>query len=322
MGKKSRGAPNELSRLLSPVTPATFLSRHWAKRALHVRGRPRKFHSLFDLERFWRAVDAIGTVADSSRAHVRAFYDRDILPAGARSAYAWVDGPGARDAFARGATLCVSAISDVDDALRAFVRAIKAQLHYPGATRFNAYYSPAGRGLPFHFDARVTCSLQISGAKTWTFTPKAAVTWPRGNADLTMDGAVSYFDGRSGQDAWERPPRLDRATLESVTLHPGDVLFLPAGAWHTASGRSESLALNLAFEPIRPLELLCEVLDPMLRSDPHWRSVPPALTAGDALPAATARFLQTRVRELGRALSGLDVDGDAFLQVWRRRLKG
>lgn len=311
-----RGA--ELRRLLAPVTPKVFLSRYWGQRALYIPGTPQKFGALFGRKAFWRALEVIDALGPHSRALIRAHYERDVLPRGAPDAYANVSAPEARKAFKAGATLCVNAISAGDARVTAFARAVKAQLHYPGEVRFNAYLSPPGRGLPMHFDARVACAIQLEGKKTWWFSARPAVHWPRSNADPGEGGSADYVDPRAGREPWERADPNALRGLARVTLRPGDVLVLPAGTWHCAQAdRSASLALNLAFDPLTPLDFLAAALGPRLREDPRWRALPPALMGGDALPPdPTRRFLRERIAELRRALERLDDDHLALASAW------
>ncbi len=94
---------------------------------------------------------------------------------------------------------------------------------------------PAGASSPtLHSDAGFTHNwfLQIYGVKHfWTF--------PFDRGDRIYHGAV---------DSW--PPDLLRFPLAEgveateLELHPGDLLFIPAGLWHTTQGKTASISLS------------------------------------------------------------------------------
>jgi ribosomal protein L16 Arg81 hydroxylase len=306
--KGARG--DELKKLLMPMAPRTFLSRYWGREAVHIRGRADKFKGFFDKGAFWRALEAIDAQGSQSGALVRAHWNDRDRPQDVSLPFTRVNAPQAKAALERGATLCVNVISAGDPTLRAFIAAIKQQLGWPGMARFNAYWSPAGRGLGMHFDARIACTLQIAGKKTWWFTPKAVVPWPRGNADRLDDGGAHYTDTWAGAESWEQPgPSAD---FEKVTLEPGDVFVVPAGAWHAAAAEGESLALNLAMDAVSPLTILAEALYEDLRPDTDWRVAP---------PLGGARFLRERAKVLQKALKRLEADEKRLAKLWKQRVE-
>jgi hypothetical protein len=302
------------------VTPREFLARHWGRTPLFIPGTRQKVTGLFDGRAFWRALDNIDLQGQASLASIRAYFHADSQ---LRLGYArQVTAAGARVALSQGATLCINVISAGDLRLQAFAEAVKKDLNYPGLVRFNAYWSPPSRGLPFHFDARITCSIQVQGSKLWWFSPRAAVDWPRGNADPSEKGHAIYHDLQLGNEPWERADPAVHENHRRVVLKPGDVLILPAGVWHRAeAGPRGSLALNLAFDPLTPLEFLMEALASRLRSDPRWRALPPSLGGSNStLPRSAARFLTARLAELRSALSGLDTRDPLLQQAWERHL--
>jgi hypothetical protein len=292
------------------VKPGTVVERYIAKQALHIPGRATKFKALFDKKAFWRALEAIDALGGRSRALIRAHYDDRDRPADVPEPYVVVNAAGAKRALERRATLCVNAISEGDAKLKGFAAAIKRELNWPGLARFNAYWSPDGRGLGMHFDARIACTLQLAGKKTWWFTPTPAVVWPRSNADRLDDGAADYLEAWAGHEAWERARATAAGDFERVTLQPGDVFVLPAGCWHACEAAGESLSLNLAFDAVTPLVLLYEALDAQLRGDEGWRVAPPTADGG--------RFLSQRARALRKALDRIDTQ--ALAQVWKDRV--
>jgi ribosomal protein L16 Arg81 hydroxylase len=305
----------ELKRLLAPMTPKVFLERYWAREAVHIRGSKDKFKGLFSKAAFWKALKAIDAMGPQDRALIRAHFEDRDRPPEVPSAYLRCDAGRAKWALERGATLCVNVISDGDVKLKAFATAVKQQLGWPGLARFNGYWSPDRRGLAMHFDARIACTLQIAGRKTWWFTRHAVVDWPRANAELLENGVTDYIEPWAGHEAWERPRPTGPSDFEQVTLEPGDVLVVPAGAWHAAAADGESLALNLAMDAVSPLTMLYDALDAELRSDVSWRVAPPAPDGSGP------KFLRERSQALRKALEKLEADEKRLARAWKTRVQ-
>lgn len=125
-----------------------------------------------------------------------------------------------------GATLVVDAVEESEENLRqlcddlAYVVGVLVQA--------NAYGSlQALPGFGLHWDDHDALVVQLSGAKTWMFSPPTRDAPLRGEEDLVP------------------PPK---SPLEHrVRLEPGDILFLPRGWWHEATATAEtSLHVTLA----------------------------------------------------------------------------
>ncbi|GAC1353153.1 MAG: hypothetical protein NVSMB1_23580 [Polyangiales bacterium] len=86
-----------------------------------------------------------------------------------------------------------------------------------------------------------------------------------------------------------RPPKLDKMT--ETTLHPGDLLYLPAGTWHTTKAHGFSLSLTVTFQPRRPLTLFIRALERLLGERAEWvSSLPPSSSEPSADEALATRF--------------------------------
>ena len=83
--------------------------------------------------------------------------------------------------------------------------------------------------LPARFEKDDTCVLHIAGSKRW---------------QLLGPPVVNPVKSMSDQSAPQTAPVFDQV------LHPGDLLFVPAGYWHRCeNGVARSLHLSILFEP-------------------------------------------------------------------------
>ena len=147
--------------------------------------------------------------------------------------------PGAiRRHLGEGVTLSVRALHETNPAIAAFCRQLADELGHP--TQANCYLTPSGhQGFAHHWDPHITVIIQISGKKTW---------------DLY---APMIPDPVYPQLAWTTVGFTDtqRQYLEShdpdysITLLPGDVLWIPRGWIHNPyapeAGAEPSLHLTI-----------------------------------------------------------------------------
>ncbi len=327
---------NELSALLAPFTPETFVRDYWAKKPLFVKGFPDKYRGLFSREAFLRALSAPGPAPDD---FLQACFDkaaggRALAASKGKDEWASVafkasaeEAPGL---LAAGATLCASQIETRVPRLVPLLGAIKRQLGYPGKAYFNAYLSPPGAGFNWHFDARIASTLQIEGTKRWRFSNRPAASWPRSNGALRADGMGEYTDPLVQQleamgfwqtgKAYGGIPFDEKDTTE-VVLEPGDLLILPAGVWHDAcGGTTGSLALNLSFAALSYTLLARTLLDAMLTPDPRWRAASPILPLSGGAPGEAdsngIAEIATQLRSAADALRSLAGDSAAVIRLW------
>src|SRR5262249_14974424 len=86
---------------------------------------------------------------------------------------------------------------------------------------------------------------------------------------------------------FEKVKLPSRKDVLETTLHPGDVLYLPAGTWHRAFANKRSFAVSTAIHPVTPMMLIHIQLIRSLLRMPDMRA---DLTAGDGdLAACIAR---------------------------------
>jgi hypothetical protein len=179
--------------------------------------------------------------------------------------------------FDAGASLVLSQFDETHPPLQRLCRGLeKLFLH---AVQANIYLTPpAAQGFRTHYDTHDVLVLQIEGRKRWRLWDGAPLLRPTRRTpwrgDLSPEGE----------------PR-------TVTLDPGDALYIPRGIFHDAASASEAASLHVTLGLLEPCwaEALRRLLDARETEDaalreavPTWRLGAGALAAG--LAAALARL--------------------------------
>lgn len=298
----------ELQELLSPVSCEEFVNTYFGRTSLNVEGHAQKFDHLFNWERLRQALKRGKTIADKRHNITASFASGDEFGSPRPLFTAYHDQ--VSELLHAGATICISNIHMADPFLAQWAQAIRSQLNFGGTVGVHCYVSADNSGLPMHYDRRVATTIQIAGKKRWRFSTKAAKPWPDENEVI--------------QHANAEPTKADAGTLPAnmefreVELKPGDLLCLPAGAWHSACGVGHSLALNLYFAPRNLLLQLAPLLQQFALANEHWRAGPPATlekTQGK-MPKAVAAYMRDRLDEFQKmALEVIDGAG-ALGEPW------
>ncbi|MCH9680233.1 MAG: cupin domain-containing protein [Deltaproteobacteria bacterium] len=222
------------------------------------------------------------------------------------------------DHLARAHTICATNISAFDEELAAATRQMASSLGGLGRIRFNAYRSPEGAHTPMHTDVRASISIQLQGTKRWRYQTKPSRPYPESNAQIDRWGDVVWMKPVAGV----KPPAAPvDAQLAEVVLGPGDLLCVPAGAWHEVMTEREGLALNLSVRPTSAIELFPMLVARAFGPREHWRQGVP-LTAGaepgSSVPDEVVRHVRERVAELAEWANGLDA-AQLARALWDRR---
>ncbi len=148
-----------------------------------------------------------------------------------------IDARGAVRGFASGATLVLQALHRFVPSVQTFCYALEDFFGHP--LQANAYLTPEGaRGLGVHHDTHDVLVLQLFGTKNWRIYPQEVV-------DAVHDYPAS-----------KRHPELTNPDV-SLTLSPGDCLYLPRGLPHDAeSTEKTSLHLTLGIRSPTWLDVL------------------------------------------------------------------
>jgi len=300
---------SELQALLHPMSCEEFLRSYFSRASVFIEGTAGKFGDLFSWEKLDRALER-GQKIEDKRYNIHASFARGDDPGSSRQMVEATHSE-VRSLFDSGATVCITNIHMADPVLAKWAQTIRTQLNFSGTVGVNCYLSPEGVGLSTHYDKRVVTNIQIAGRKRWRYSTRAAKPWPDHNA--------VYQDGKAepvGVDVGTRPPDLE---FREVEMKPGDLLSLPAGAWHSAKASGESsLAINLYFQPQNFLEQLLPLLQSFASSNGDWRGGTPATVekVGGQMPPAVAAYLRERLGEFAALARHLQDQPQVMIEPW------
>ena len=289
----------DFAALLAPVSARVFFAEHFAKSHVHIGVRGSRFRLRADEgsgaevspERLLKLAEMSG-VWTSRTFHV--VMDREVLGpelyccSGVDRAgvAAMIPDPAlVNDWLSRGASLV---LDDMDGMIPA-VSEVAATLEeaFDARVQGNAYISQRGvQAFASHFDTHDVFALHISGRKTWNLY-QAPISLPINHARFS-----SYTDAQH---------RENRGALRaSVTLEPGDLLYIPRGLYHDALTDTD-IAVHIAFgvNPVLGVDVLDALRDTLI-DDAYIRAAVPHSGEGDEVTARYMRGLAQRVEALAR----------------------
>jgi ribosomal protein L16 Arg81 hydroxylase len=312
MTEANRGAPlaadlNELQALLNPLPCEEFVNSYFGRKSVFVQGGPEKIGDIFSWEKLDRALER-GQKIQDKRYNIHASFARGDEP-GSSKQMVEARSHEVERLFKSGATICITNIHMADPNLARWAQTIRAQLSFSGLVGVNCYLSPAGAGLSTHYDKRVVTNIQIAGNKRWRYSKLAAKPWPDHNA--------VYQDGKlEPADAGTAPPDMEFGEVE---MKPGDLLCLPAGAWHSAQASgSNSLAINVYFQPRNFLEQLTPLLQQFASANGDWRAGAPASLeqVRGEMPVTVSNYIRERLDEFHKKALELLEKPDTMIEPW------
>ena len=264
-----------LADLLAPLSIEDFVETYSERRCLHVPGRPERAARLFDSTRL---LAILGRTAGGDATFRRK--QRFALCDGEHREMA-ISPDQVQSVVAAGMTVMVDGLDRHDRGLRALVDDTRRTLGIPEPVEIAAFVSPEGSGFGLHYDCVPNWVIQIEGRKRWRYSELPAVSHP----DRTF-----VPDARQRAD---RIHDLDESSLLSVDLAPGDVLYIPPGAWHEPTSLDGvSLHLSMVARPVHLFALFERAVTPLLGVD--WRRLPWAVQGGieDELARRREQLLQ------------------------------
>ncbi len=106
----------------------------------------------------------------------------------------------------------------------------------------NCWVGPKATQSTLHYDGDHNFLIQAQGSK------EIDLIDPQYTQDL-YPKSVSFYDGFSEVDCtdpdYEKYPRFENVKIARETLHPGDILFMPAGWWHDVRSLDISVSYNV-----------------------------------------------------------------------------
>ncbi|MGZ8981893.1 MAG: JmjC domain-containing protein [Burkholderiaceae bacterium] len=167
-------------------------------------------------------------------------------------------------ALSSGLTIC----SDHrDPGLDAFMDQLRLEMGFTGSGFYaQCYESYDGHGLSGHFDNAHVFVMQVEGQKRWLVSKQPLVPHP-------ADDAVLNAGERLIHGVRVRRPR--RSECVDVLLRPGDLLYVPAGAWHLPVAVGYSMALSISPLNVTVAQLVNGLIEQRLRPDWLWRQALP-----------------------------------------------
>ena len=287
--------------LIAPIGRERFFSEYFERKPFLVRRNiANYFDSLFSLE----AVDALlGTrmLREPDIRRISSSHKKKGFTEFSR------DGVADRNALLRGHAEGDTLVFDQADRLhppldRALAQC-EAEIRLP--FRVNAFLTPPGRkGFNLHYDTHEVIVLQVSGTKNWRICDNPL---PLPHEEQQYSHALT-----------------DSANvIAELTLHPGDMLYLPRGYIHDASSTdTTSLHISIALRTRALREVALVGLKRELMASAPMRKM--AIFDQHATPAAMAG-LRSQLHELAERIDlggALDEVLHAFIMGRSRPVEG
>lgn len=288
-----------LSTVFAGLSPRAFLNRYRSGEPVWRHGSPKRFDALAGLA----SIGAVMTLAGRSRIEVKAMFHGVQHEANEFQ----VDVKHVFSLYDAGATVSFMDLHRWHAEAGEWTQRLADELHVPFHTAgCNLYMSPAGKGLPMHFDHHEVIVIQLAGQKRWRIAKNDTVVNPLENSGAELTESVqSYATGPA-------PTRMPRG--HSITLAPGSAIFLPRGYWHSTDARLGSISITFGFRQPTWIDVVREHLTQQLKVDADWRE--PVWNAWDPEPpivAVSQRWAVLRDR-LTRVLA--DTDAAQLFPSW------
>lgn len=244
-----------LKQLLDPLSPDTFFEGYWEKCPLVLQSRPQHYYAdLFSLNQ----LDRVLLQARPYPPDIRVVCNqKDLLPDSYINSDRSLNLNQIYKAYHEGHTLILNGIQQFHGELAAFCRHLQHLLNHVVVT--NLYLSPANsQGLMAHYDTHDVFVLQVEGSKHWRiYNPIQP---------LPLLGSFQPVI----------PSTHLGEPLQSITLQPGDLLYIPRGFIHEAETTDTfSLHLTIGVYPSQWIDLIYQSLVAVSLQDMRFRQALP-----------------------------------------------
>ncbi|MFM5893301.1 MAG: cupin domain-containing protein [Novosphingobium sp.] len=223
-----------------------FIENIWARKFHHfVRSTPDFYDKLCTPEDIEAYLDSARVPVSA----VRLTSVNDELP---RTRFRFEDGSldvvEIRNAFANGYSIVLNALDRYFPDIAEVSHAVEIELQFE--CQINAYLTPPGsQAFPVHFDDHDVFIAQLHGTKLWTIYENTVVDGTR-------------LAQRDDIDTAGLPEPL------TVTLSPGDALYIPRGMLHAAQTQdTPSVHLTFGIHPPTLKHLIVEIVEAMALRD-------------------------------------------------------
>lgn len=245
---------NALALVIAPLTEEDFFNDYWEKDPLHIhRSDAAHFESL-------TSIDAIETLLSTQSLSypsvqlTRSGHTIDVSDYTDDSNR--IQAHRLIEEHRNGATIVISQAHQNIPSLAEFRRGMQRDCHLRCQT--NLYLSPPSQqGFNAHYDSHDVFILQVHGDKTFNFY--------EGGVELPFQ-----------HDRFESTQQTAGALTKSITLTPGDTLYIPRGVMHDAVACKESsLHITLGVYAVTHRDLILEAIQLLTTDDPAFRkSIP------------------------------------------------
>ena len=174
------------------------------------------------------------------------------------------------------------------------------------------FYSRHGHVTDFHADFQENLTIQLSGTKQWIFGTSPL--------DHPLRGFTPHFDNSQDPSLSEQQLKLaklyspdfevdqvpssesNKDGLSEIVLHPGDVLYHPAGVWHRVICNEDSVSINVSLTVSSYADLVCCGLLQLLSKHKDFRA---GVRAGKTDVAHSKGVIAAILEDLPRVLNKL-----------------
>ena len=281
---------SSFQRLIDPVTPEQFFSEYYDKKPLYIPGALDKFKDVFSWTELNQLLNATSLWSGANLHMVldNAVIQPDLFTVPGRDAdgetYYRLDNPKVAGFMEQGATLNLNYIETLSSGIAGVSRALQAVFAAHVDCNLYASFKAHPAFVP-HFDTMDVFALHIEGEKIWHIYEN------RFDTPAEMDGYVysslpeNYHQQHKG------------ALLETLTMTPGDFLYLPKGTYHDAIATSGAcMHLTYGTIELRGKEMI-DLLSNSLAHDPLFRQPMPHPDDEDA-HNAHVRALAERLSQI------------------------
>jgi len=237
-----------LEYLLNPIPISSFVADYWDKAPFYILRKKRHYYDdILTIEQVNEYLSK-NDIRFPSVNIAKKDYDipltdySNVLSIGKYASEGLIDIDKLFDKFNNGASVFLQRMRSSIDSLASFVSQLEKELKFRIETHL--FLTPENsQALSEHYDTTSSFIMQIYGTKTWIVS-KPILELPAIDQifnNTTYEGSDKIFE---------------------VTLHPGDLLFLPRGFIHQAKTSSDmSLHITTIFYPITWLDIFDKLIE-------------------------------------------------------------